>query len=318
MANDRNLAPAQVLTAHEGQPRIEKRFEQSKTVHEIAPVFLKNEARFEALFTLHFLPLLVQAFIVRELRQAMQAANIEQLPLHLRPAPVDGPPPSTSCACSASPSVSPCSTAPRTSASSRPSSPSCSAKSWACWECPLCQPRQDLTPPSAMRRNFGSIDEFDVRNARFDAGNDASVAFRWTAHVAETKSKSDATAFRAQEASTAVAFAATVSAPSIKGDPMNAFNVVRFRVKPGRDAAFLEAHRRAGAAFKGFVRGELVKTGERTYCMLGEWDSMASMVAARPQMIAILDTFRAELEDLGNGLGVTDPVSGEAVMEIKP
>jgi hypothetical protein len=99
---------------------------------------------------------------------------------------------------------------------------------------------------------------------------------------------------------------------------MSAFNVVRFRVKPGRDAAFLEAHRRADAGFKGFVRGALLKTGERAYCMLGEWDSMASMVAARPQMIAILDTFRAELEDLGNGLGVTDPVSGEAVMEMKP
>jgi quinol monooxygenase YgiN len=99
---------------------------------------------------------------------------------------------------------------------------------------------------------------------------------------------------------------------------MNAFNVVRFRVKPGREDAFLEAHRRAGASFKGFVRGALIRTGERTYCMLGEWDSMTSMVAARPQMLAILDTFRADLEDLGSGLGVTDPVSGEAVMELKP
>ena len=42
------------------QPTIEKRFEQIKTVHEIAPVFLKNEARIEALFTLYFLALLVQ------------------------------------------------------------------------------------------------------------------------------------------------------------------------------------------------------------------------------------------------------------------
>jgi len=82
MSNDRSLTPAQVLTAHKGQPRIEKRFEQLKTVHEIAPVFLKNEARIEALFTLYFLALLVQALIERELRQAMQAANIEQLPLY--------------------------------------------------------------------------------------------------------------------------------------------------------------------------------------------------------------------------------------------
>jgi hypothetical protein len=35
-------------------------------------------------------------------------------------------------------------------------------------------------------------------------------------------------------------------------------------------------------------------------------------------MIALLDTFRADLEDLGGGLGVTDPVSGEVVVELKP
>jgi transposase len=40
MTNDRQLSAAQVLEAHKGQPMIEKRFEQIKTVHEIAPVFL--------------------------------------------------------------------------------------------------------------------------------------------------------------------------------------------------------------------------------------------------------------------------------------
>jgi transposase len=82
LCNDRSLTPAQILTAHKGQPRIEKRFEQIKTVHEIAPVFLKNEGRVEALFTLYFLALLVQALIERELRQAMQRDGIEQLPLY--------------------------------------------------------------------------------------------------------------------------------------------------------------------------------------------------------------------------------------------
>ena len=82
LTNDRSLTPAQVLTAHKAQPRIEKRFEQLKTVHEIAPVFLKNEARIEALFTVYFLALMVQALIERELRQAMAVANIEQLPIY--------------------------------------------------------------------------------------------------------------------------------------------------------------------------------------------------------------------------------------------
>jgi transposase len=82
LTNDRTLTPAQVLEAHKGQPTIEKRFEQTKTVHEIAPVFLKNEGRIEALFTLYFLGLLVQALIERELRLAMTRGHIAELPLY--------------------------------------------------------------------------------------------------------------------------------------------------------------------------------------------------------------------------------------------
>ena len=61
---------------------IEKRFEQIRTVHEIAPVLLKNEARIEALFTLYFLALLVQALIERELQLAMKRENIDELPIY--------------------------------------------------------------------------------------------------------------------------------------------------------------------------------------------------------------------------------------------
>jgi hypothetical protein len=35
-------------------------------------------------------------------------------------------------------------------------------------------------------------------------------------------------------------------------------------------------------------------------------------------MIGILDRFRDTLEELGGDLGVTDRVSGEAVVEMKP
>ncbi|TDN59124.1 hypothetical protein B0G77_8315 [Paraburkholderia sp. BL10I2N1] len=82
ITNDRSLSPAQVLEAHKGQPMIEKRFEQVKTVHEIAPVFLKDEGRIEAFFTLYFLALLVQALIERELRLAMKRVDIDELPLY--------------------------------------------------------------------------------------------------------------------------------------------------------------------------------------------------------------------------------------------
>lgn len=97
-----------------------------------------------------------------------------------------------------------------------------------------------------------------------------------------------------------------------------AFNVVRFRVKPGREQAFIDAHRRADAAFTGLRHGALVALGERRYCFIGEWETLDALAAARPQMIGILDTFRADLEDLGGGLGVTDPVSGEVVVDLGP
>ncbi len=51
-------------------------------MHEIAPVFLKNEGRIEALFTLYFLALLVQALIERELRLAMKRERIAELPIY--------------------------------------------------------------------------------------------------------------------------------------------------------------------------------------------------------------------------------------------
>jgi hypothetical protein len=66
----------------------------------------------------------------------------------------------------------------------------------------------------------------------------------------------------------------------------------------------------------GMKRGTMIKTGERTFCLVGEWDSMESIVAARPSMITMLDRVRGDLEDLGGGLGVTDPISGQAVLEL--
>jgi len=97
---------------------------------------------------------------------------------------------------------------------------------------------------------------------------------------------------------------------------MAAFNVVRFRVKPEHESAFVEAHRKMKADLKGFLGGALMKTGDLAYCFVGEWRSFPSIVAARPQMVGILDEFRGMLEDLGGGLGVTDPVSGEVVVKI--
>ena len=92
---------------------------------------------------------------------------------------------------------------------------------------------------------------------------------------------------------------------------MTAFNAVRFKVKPGMEQDFLDAHRSVDRDWPGLRHINMIHTGDGTYCIIGEWDSMDAMAAARPFMIATLDSFRYTLD------GDTDPVSGPVVLELK-
>ena len=98
---------------------------------------------------------------------------------------------------------------------------------------------------------------------------------------------------------------------------MTAFNAVRFRVKPGCDQEFLDAHKKVEGNWPGIRHVNMIKTGERSYCIIAEWDDMESLAKARPHMVATLDSFRHTLEDLGGGLGLTDPVAGPVVLNLK-
>jgi hypothetical protein len=98
---------------------------------------------------------------------------------------------------------------------------------------------------------------------------------------------------------------------------MSTMNVVRFRVKPGCEGEFLAAHSGGKADWPGLRRGVMIKTGDRTYCLVGEWADDAALADARSSMISTLNSFRATLEDLGGGLGVTDAVSGTVVLDLK-
>ena len=92
---------------------------------------------------------------------------------------------------------------------------------------------------------------------------------------------------------------------------MTAFNTVRFNVKPDREQDFLTAHKNADRSWLGLRSANLIKTGDQSYCIIGEWDDMDSLAAARPFMLSTLDSFRDTLE------GDTDPVSGPVVLELK-
>ena len=92
---------------------------------------------------------------------------------------------------------------------------------------------------------------------------------------------------------------------------MTAFNAVRFHVKPGQNEAFIAAHQRVDRDWPGLRHVNMIQTGEQSFCIIGEWESMDALAAARPQMIATLDTFRDMLD------GDTDPVSGPVVLNLK-
>lgn len=83
------------------------------------------------------------------------------------------------------------------------------------------------------------------------------------------------------------------------------------------DQAFLEAHAGIAAAWPGLTRTHIIKIGAQTYCIIAEWPDMETLAAARPKMLATLARFRGALDDLGHGLGLTDPVAGPAVLRLK-
>jgi transposase len=76
------LSERDLLLAYKQQPRIETRFAQLKTDFAVAPVYLKETSRIQALLCVYFFALLVESLLERELRRAMDGAGIESLPLY--------------------------------------------------------------------------------------------------------------------------------------------------------------------------------------------------------------------------------------------
>ncbi|WP_395541982.1 putative quinol monooxygenase [Neotabrizicola sp. sgz301269] len=100
---------------------------------------------------------------------------------------------------------------------------------------------------------------------------------------------------------------------------MTAMNIVHMRIKPGQQDAYVAIHREMTLnGMAGARNFWLVKTGERSFIVVGEWESLAAMAEARPAMIANLDRLRPILEDLGGGRGVTEPWSGEVALHLAP
>jgi transposase len=82
ITNDDSLPELEMLLAYKSQPALEKRFSHLKTDFEVAPVYLKEASRIQALLCVYFLALLTESLLERELRRAMDREAIESLPLY--------------------------------------------------------------------------------------------------------------------------------------------------------------------------------------------------------------------------------------------
>lgn len=82
ITNRKDDPAKEILKMYKFQPRLEKRHEQFKTVYQVAPVFIKNPERIEALLFLYFLALLTTSLIERQLRLAMGEQNLSSIPIY--------------------------------------------------------------------------------------------------------------------------------------------------------------------------------------------------------------------------------------------
>lgn len=82
ITNVTDLSELELLKTYKRQPTIEKRFSQLKTDFEVAPLYLKAVHRIQALLSVYFFALLIEALLERELREAMRRKGIESLPLY--------------------------------------------------------------------------------------------------------------------------------------------------------------------------------------------------------------------------------------------
>lgn len=82
LCTDEAMTAKAALEAYKYQPRLEKRFCQLKSVHNVAPTLFKRVERVEAMMLLFLLALILQAVIERDVRRKMKASDIDALSIY--------------------------------------------------------------------------------------------------------------------------------------------------------------------------------------------------------------------------------------------
>ena len=76
------MTAAEVLAAYHYQPNLERRNHLPKGPQEVAPVYLETAHRIQALLLCHFLAMLAEALIEREIRTSMSNQHLPGIALY--------------------------------------------------------------------------------------------------------------------------------------------------------------------------------------------------------------------------------------------
>ena len=82
ISNDTTMTGAEILAAYHYQPNLERRNHLLKGPQEVAPVYLETAHRIEALLLCHFLAMLTEALLEREIRTSMKDQGLAGIPLY--------------------------------------------------------------------------------------------------------------------------------------------------------------------------------------------------------------------------------------------
>ncbi|MGH9920122.1 MAG: IS1634 family transposase, partial [Nitrososphaerales archaeon] len=82
VSNADEASPAEVLEFYRYQPNLERRNHMLKGPQAVAPVFIEHPHRIEAIMLCHFLAMLTEALIEREIRTSMKAQSLTGIPLY--------------------------------------------------------------------------------------------------------------------------------------------------------------------------------------------------------------------------------------------
>lgn len=81
LTTNTSLSAEEVLRIYKKQPFLEKRFYTTKSILDVAPVFLKKNRRIEAMLFLYFIALMLVSLIERNIRREMEQQQVESLPI---------------------------------------------------------------------------------------------------------------------------------------------------------------------------------------------------------------------------------------------